>query len=404
MHPGSACATVSVDLELGQASHQAVACPDSSGVAPFAVLLAAAAGRPARIRVKQPGAAPSSPGRVWQKLVNAHGSVALTIDMLEAREEQRLDVGAAPSAGRARAAGPQTTPQLQPAAPTSSPGTPSCACPRRTHTELEDVGELSLPLLLALAAPMCPLPATPLTDPLPTAQPPLPASLSPAAASPQPLPSLLLPGLSVACSLQAVALAALLVAMLRRRRHLGSSPAPAEDSAAATVSRHQEQACGPARRLGLRDACTSPLVSGTPLVRLLASPFVGAGRRRSAAGAGAGLEGIPEGADADDEEVPAAELRGQQQEQYSWSQGQQEQSSWSQGQQAEGAGGAPRAGSFAGLPPPPVGWTRCGCRGNGGGGRGGVRRGATGRRCIVIVRWWFEGYLLWTAWAVALEA
>lgn len=249
-----------------------------------------------RLVVRQPGAAPGLPGRVWQQFLNAGSLAALQVDLADAQEEAAPAAAAAPTSLAA------------PAVEQPLPVIPACACPpRRTCTELEDAGDRSLPTLLALAwrlpAPTCPLP-----DARPT-------TATPA------LSRLLLPGLAATCAAQAVALAALLAALTLRCRTApsaaGAAAAPAEPAAA--------------RRPSLRDACTSPLA-------LLASPFVGRPQASSA------LEAIQEEEHSADD-TAAAQQAARQGDRRSPVAG-----------RLLDAGVGVNASS--GLPPPPAGWTR----------------------------------------------
>lgn len=303
---GEACSTVTVQLHNGADPQQAVACPDSTGTAAFAVPLTVGAGastHPARLLV-------SAPGQQWQQMINIHGAVAVQIDMREAHV-----VVPAPAEGAAPIS------QSTDAAPiTSCP-----VCPQRSCLELEEAGDRSLPTLLLLAAlpaSTCPLPS-PTYKPsplLPAASPELPApALAPGT------PPLLLGGLGLACAVQAVALALLL---LRRGRGELRAAAAADGHASLSEAEAATSPRRPALRLSLRDACTSPLV-------FLASPFVGAKQRAAALGA------IDEVADRG---VAAAEpAAAEPQQQYGWQ---------------KLAPSAQHNAGYASLATPPNGWTR----------------------------------------------
>jgi hypothetical protein len=294
--PGASCATVAVDLD--EHTVQVAACPDSRGTVAFALPLhfpsalgssGSGGSRLGRVTVTQRGSA----GRAWQQFISARGSVKLRIDMSLAPEVPAATPPPAVSAGSG------STP-VAPAGQPFSAGA-GCNCRHQPWLELEDIGDRSLPLFLALAA-------APTSCPLPP-----PASGGRCTAPPT---RWLLPGLGAVCILQAAALAALL--LLHRRRSALVSSQPASSTAAPP-----ETAPAPAptkRRASLRDACTSPLA-------LLASPFVRRSRQEAEEKQeeGPGLEAIPE------------EQRGEPAPQ----------------QQLDC-----RRGSFSSLPPLPTGWSR----------------------------------------------
>ncbi len=304
-----ACATVTV--QLGVVAQQAAACPDITGTAAFAVPLTVGAGastQPASLLV-------SSAGRQWRQMVSLRDAAEVHIDMQDAHVVAPAPKKAAPTCHATAAAASTPAPTI------------SCpACPRRSCTQLEEVDTHSMPTFLFLAA----LPApTSLAHSPPAEQTALP--LPPALALSAGPPSLLLPGLAAACAAQAVALAFLLL-----RQHGsgesqsagaadGNTSAPSEDGAAASPRR-------PARRLSLRDACTSPLV-------ILASPFVGT--KRQAAEAAAALDSIAE--DRDEGALAAAEPTAMEPQQDGWQ---------------RQAASARQTAAHASLPTPPNGWTR----------------------------------------------